>query len=378
MTGVLVDALVGAQPRGRTAPGRRVVGIVDAELIEQAAVFLRSEALDDVETLVRHARMSSDVLASFGRGLCHALATEVRRVDDQGVALPPTDRVAGVGENLFRWVLRVEADDARLVHQLREDHDMGRGLGDAVIGPVAPSQGRDGRPVVIDAALPEAEQLRIVEDPVFPIGSRDAPTSRPDDCIRLHPPGAVGIRGAHAIGRRESRAAPLSGFGDRRHATVRRVGEDRVPVPAVNGKDDRAHVENAETIAAGDPAAGVAAGRRRRTIRVARDALLGDPCGHCLLDSPGVVRAHVRVVAVLRIAHERRQRVDGVRAGEIRRAAGHSRNVALPGRRGRCGRCNDAGGEHYRCPGQPTSLWDESPHRPPFIPRIRCVAARLW
>ena len=211
---------------------------------------------------------------------------------------------------------------------------MGRGLCDAVVGAVAPSQGRDGRPIGVDAALPEADQLRIVEDPVFPIRRRNGPASHAGDFVRPQPPGAVGIRGAHAIGRREGLPPLPSGLGDRRHAAVRRVGQDRVPVPAVDGEDDCAHVEEREGIGAGDPAVAVAAGRRGRTIRVAGDALLGDPRGHRLLDSPGLLRAHVGVVAVVRVAREGRQRVDRVGAGEIRLAARHSRDVALRGRQG--------------------------------------------
>ena len=299
---------------------------------------------------MQHARMSSDVLASFARVPCHALAAEVRRVDDQGVSVPPADRVAGVGEHLFGWVLRVEADDARLVHQFRQDDDMGRGLGDAVVGAVPPSQGGDGRRVGVDAALPEADQLRVVEDPVFSIRSRDEPAAHAGDFVRLQPPGAVGIRRAHPIGRREGWSPLPSGLGDRRHTAVRRVGEDRVPVPAVDGEDDRAHVEKREGVAAGDPAAAVAAGRRRGTIRVARNVLLGDSGRHCLLDSPRFVGAHVGVVPVLGIACERRQRVDGVGAGEIRLTARHPWNVVLRGRRGRC---HEACGEHQRRLRQP-------------------------
>ena len=51
MAGVLVEAIVGLRPGEPAAVGRRVVGILDRELVEQRVLVDSTESLDDVKTL---------------------------------------------------------------------------------------------------------------------------------------------------------------------------------------------------------------------------------------------------------------------------------------------------------------------------------------
>src|SRR5262249_40578441 len=108
VAGVLVDVLRGRVPGVFAAPGLFPArGILHRELVEEGAQAGPGEALRALEGV-----------AGSGHG---APGPEVRGLDDQGVALPPADRVPEPLANLRRDVLRTDADHARVVHHLVED-----------------------------------------------------------------------------------------------------------------------------------------------------------------------------------------------------------------------------------------------------------------
>src|SRR6185295_5831856 len=103
---VLEHALVGTRHRDRGAPRPRPgVGILDGELVAQGLRALAREPLDQVQPGRRAAEA--------------ALEREVGRVDDQRVAIPAADRVAGEEADLRRHVLAPrQVDDPRAVDHL--------------------------------------------------------------------------------------------------------------------------------------------------------------------------------------------------------------------------------------------------------------------
>src|SRR5213593_1118290 len=125
VAGVLEDRPNGLRHRRFRRPRRRPRGgIVDRESIPEGAGVHAREAFDDAHVLARPPEW--------------ILAVQIRRLDDEGIALPMT---AGIAHPLAH-VLRqrrpaVERNDAGVVDHLDENHHVSRALDDLVIGVVA-------------------------------------------------------------------------------------------------------------------------------------------------------------------------------------------------------------------------------------------------
>ena len=239
-------------------------------------------------------------------------AQEVRRLDDQGVSLPPADRVAAERPVLGRGVLGVEAHDPRPVHPFDVDRHVSLGLRDRLQVVVGRGPDRHRGAAGVEAARSEGLDFRLVVEVV----------------AGLQPPGAAGIAVVRAEAARRER---LSAFRLGRQPAIGRVRDDRVAVLAVDLERDRAEVEPELVVAADVAAVTVAADRRGLAVRVAGDVGLDLRRLRGGRDPVRVLGAHVQVLAVLRIAHHGRAGGDVVGAGEVRPAARRPGNVVLGG-----------------------------------------------
>src|SRR5262245_30060323 len=115
---VLEDALVGLRHRYGRAPRTRERGrVVHGELVQQRVLVDASETLDEMELVVSPAKTGP--------------AVEVRRVDDERVALPLAARIAQPRPHAGRDVrTAVQRNDPRVVNHLVGDDDVARHLKD--------------------------------------------------------------------------------------------------------------------------------------------------------------------------------------------------------------------------------------------------------
>src|SRR5882672_8010171 len=142
MTCVLVDLSVASRHRNLRSPwpdpGR---GIIRSELVEQIVGVNPPETLSEVESLCR----ASEV----------RLVAEIRRLDDERIAVPSPPAVAEPLAKAGREVRSaIERDYADLVNHLVQDDDLVRGLENLQVRIVRARQTRH-RPVN-DAAFPQS------------------------------------------------------------------------------------------------------------------------------------------------------------------------------------------------------------------------------
>ena len=108
-------------------------------------------------------RKRSIDLQVLGRAAELLLRREVGGLDDQRVAFPAADRIAHPRPDVLRQVLAADADDARVVDHLHQDHHVIRRLHDleVVVVEVIRHE-RRGRPERQQAALGERPELGVI------------------------------------------------------------------------------------------------------------------------------------------------------------------------------------------------------------------------
>ena len=196
VTGILKHLVVAPRPRilagERRRPDRRVL---DGEGVDQLVGALHPEAFGHLHV-------------PGAPGECRAI-TEIGRLDDQGVAVPPANRITQPFLDLGRVVLGVHPDDPGVVHHLDENHHRILALHDPLVVVVERRHHRRARRRAEreQAALGEGALLHVV------IRARGIQT------------GFQPVRGAVVC---PSRApAPARGLDPRRIPTVGRVDQNR-------------------------------------------------------------------------------------------------------------------------------------------------------
>ena len=300
MAGVLEHRFVRLRPDVLAGPRRfPSVRVLHREVVQQGVLVDAREPLYHLQ-IARSADVGGRVV-------------EVGGLDDQRVAVPPADGVAGPTAHVVRRVFAVDAHDAGVVNHFRENHHMARRLHDALVVVVQRRQHR--RP----GGGAEAEQAAVRQRAAFRIVVRARP-------VVLHPPrGAVVLVRVFA---EAQGAAPLRLRRHGRNAAVRRVDDDGRAVLAVDLEVLLARI-NPEAVVAADvarcAAGAVAPSGRRFPIRseilgTFRERLRRLPGG----ELGAFFRQELLVAAPL-------QRGDGrgvVVAGEIRLAVRRARDVA--------------------------------------------------
>ena len=242
---------------------------------------------------------------------------EVRRVDDQRVALPPPDRIAGPLPDLRRQMrhgapLGLHPHHARVVDHLDQDHDVVLGLDDRLVVVVAARERRRGAGEPHDATLLGQQRLRTVE------GSGSVPVE--PECRAV-------VLAAHYVGLYRGRTLRRA-LGHRWKTTVRWIDQNRSAKLAVHREGLGARVEPEEVVAAdvaGTAVRSVATLGRRLAIRIAGLGCLLDSPSHVALDPRDLLLAEIEVVAVAFRPLERGNRRGVVVTREIRTAAGRAR-----------------------------------------------------
>ena len=224
----VVDAIEGNLAAPGTRERRR---IVDGELVENRVGAHAGEAFDHLQALGRAAKSLERM--------------KVRRLDDERIAFPPSDRIAHPGAEVWRETFTPDPDDPDIVHHLDEDHDVIPRLHDliVVVVEVVGQHGRSGvRAERHDAALAEWTELRVVV---------------------LAPAAQFG----------GARRVPLTRLlRQRRNLAVSRIHDERASPLAVDDRDAVAGIQP-EIVVAADIACrsgrSVATFRRRRPVRIA-------------------------------------------------------------------------------------------------------------
>src|SRR5207248_4299310 len=119
VAGVLEDPICSRLERDRAAPRPRPrLRILDGERVADRVRVDARETLDDVEPLTRAAPVG--------------FLGEVRRVDDQRVALPASDRIAQPELDAGWRMVAVHSNHTRVVYDLRVNQNVLRRLDDLI------------------------------------------------------------------------------------------------------------------------------------------------------------------------------------------------------------------------------------------------------
>ena len=313
MAGVL-EHLVAAPRPGvlageRRRPHRRVL---DREGVDEGVGVLQAEALGHLHV--------AGPLAERGP------VDEVGGLDDEGVALPPADRVAQPLPDLGRIVLGVHAHDAGVVHHLDEDDDGVLALHDPLVVVVEGGQHRRARrrSEAEDAPLGVGPLLHVVVG-AGGVEARLEPVRGP---VVLRAPRRAGLEG-RPHGR-------LTLLGQRREAAVRGVDENRRPPLAVDPVGAGAAVDPERVVAADVPRGAprpVAALGRRPAVGVAGGVALGHALRFRGRDGRRLLVGQRHRLAELDGPLHGRQRRHVVGARQVRTTARGPGNVAALRRR---------------------------------------------